>query len=213
MAPFYKWVARLQPLNGIPHDQSENTFYTDNLGGTTVSDAIKAFYTALTGTFAKSVLDGGNNLLIDEYSKTLGTELDWGPPDTTHTYSVSGIVAASSAPQEISLCLSFHGDLTGVPEFGPSTRPRMSRRGRVFIGPLSQGSLLTDTTTGVCRPQTATRTTLANAGGILKTALTGKWCVYSHKLNEMFPVTGGWVDDEFDIQRRRERKPTARSTF
>jgi len=213
MAPFYKWVCRLQPLNGIPHDQSINTFYTDNSGGSGVADALKAFYAAQVGLFAKSVSVGANNLKIDVYSKTLGTEADWGPPDTTYTYSVTGIGASTSSPQETCLCLSFYADMTGIPEFGPSSRPRASRRGRVFLGPLSQGAQNTDSITGVCRPQAGSISTLATAGGALKTALAGKWCVYSQKNHAMYPVIGGWVDDEFDTQRRRQRMPTSRSTF
>lgn len=39
------------------------------------------------------------------------------------------------------------------------------------------------------------------------------WMVHSSVTGDNFAVVDGWVDDEFDTQRRRGRLPTLRTTF
>jgi hypothetical protein len=39
------------------------------------------------------------------------------------------------------------------------------------------------------------------------------WCLYSRKLDLMPEIVGGWVDNAWDIQRRRGYAATSRTTF
>lgn len=138
----------------------------------------------------------------------------------------SAIAAAdnSGLPYEVAVCLSFHGDLTGLAETipggpaGPAgdTHPRARARGRMFMGPLTL--TLIDTNFTAPTMLAAYRTNLAAAGAALRdnanlTADGVDWCVFSRTSALISPVVGGWVDNEFDTQRRRGRAPTARTTF
>jgi hypothetical protein len=124
-------------------------------------------------------------------------------------------VDSSNLPTEVAAVLSFHADLTGVQEEGAGgTRPRARRRGRVYIGPLGQSSithaaenpLISSTLTGV----------LAAAGNAMRVAADADglpWCVWSRTDQVLRPITGGWVDNAPDTQRRRGTDATTRSTW
>jgi hypothetical protein len=116
---------------------------------------------------------------------------------------------ATAYPSEVSLCLSYQAQrLSGFAQ--------ASRRGRLYIGPLSTATGVS--TTGI--PVTTANgivATLAAAG----TAMAGKspttngfvWCIYSPKFNTGAVVTDGWVDNAFDTQRRRGLKATSRTLW
>jgi hypothetical protein len=67
------------------------------------------------------------------------------------------------------------------------------------------------------RPSAEILAGLAAAGLQLKTDHgTGgnmRWAVWSRVNHAMYEVTGGFIDNEFDTQRRRGEVSTARSTF
>lgn len=103
----------------------------------------------------------------------------------------------SLAPRELALCLSFY-----------SERNSGRSRGRLYV----PFTLLGSTAVGV-RPTSAHRTKIAALVPLL-TGLGGTdvdWCVWSRRDNQAKPVTNWWVDDEWDIQRRRGLRPTART--
>jgi hypothetical protein len=110
-------------------------------------------------------------------------------------------------PLEVSACLSYHGSAEGV--------PAARQRGRVYIGPL-QTQVLT-VSSGVPEPIMLGELidTLVTKGQNLagNGALADDgwhWAVYS-RVNELaYNITGGWVDNEFDTQRRRQADPTQR---
>lgn len=109
----------------------------------------------------------------------------------------AGSYPTSSQPRETALCLSFRGD----PPYTPS------RRGRIFL-PLFVSSF----TAGTPRPNSAIQTAalgmsdrLAGLGG-----LNVDWVIHS-KTRGNTAVKHAWVDDEWDVQRRRGLRPTART--
>lgn len=120
---------------------------------------------------------------------------------------------ADGIPSELAVCLSYHGNLTGIPEESGLTRPRARRRGRVYIGPLSQIALESEAGTGRSRVATQCRDTIAAAGGRLADHTDVQWNVWSRSDSAFTSVTGGFVDDAFDVQRRRGEDAVARSTF
>lgn len=105
-----------------------------------------------------------------------------------------------ASPREVAICLSFRGD-KNVPR----------QRGRIFVGPAQCNT---------ARPAAGDITKIlshadgfANLGGI-----DVDWCVYSRTEDGagngsagMHPVQYAWVDDEWDIQRRRGQKATSRT--
>lgn len=126
---------------------------------------------------------------IDDAGLTLST-----PPTNT------------PVPHEVSAVLSFHGEYV-------SGASQARRRGRIYFGPISTGSI--DTTTG--QLSAGIVSALATAGGALlttsNTASDWAWVVYSPTAGTGYPVVGGWADNAPDVQRRRGLKATTRTTF
>lgn len=114
-------------------------------------------------------------------------------------------------PPELAVCLSFQG----TPQSGVN---QARKRNRVFLGPFN--SLSTDNSTAIVdtngRPAThlldairdAAQTLLNESNSIGSFA----WIVWS-ELAGGENVVNGWVDDEWDTQRRRGRLATTRLTF
>jgi hypothetical protein len=111
-----------------------------------------------------------------------------------------------SLPHELAVCMSFQGS-TGS---GFNMR---RRRGRLYLGPFASNA---NGTGGVVLP--ALRTAIANAADTflgLSGTTDWQWGVISMAgIGVGFtPVVSGWVDDAWDIQRRRGLRPTTRTTF
>jgi len=110
--------------------------------------------------------------------------------------------AVTQCPEEVAVCLT----LEAAP---PVTR---SRRGRVYVGPWTSDAV------GAASVSTPTRvggqiiTTLKGAATALQAAGLG-WSVYSRKNGTFAPIVGGYVDNAFDVQRRRGPDPTSRTVW
>jgi hypothetical protein len=155
-----------------------------------------------------------------------------------------GVVASSAPPDNLGLpngcciCLSYHCDYgtdfesagvdSAIPtqdwaqdQGAPAThagraRPRSRDRGRLYIGPLDQGTV--DNTTGLtgqARPGGTTLDRIRHAAYAFLvdttiSALTGYWGVWSRRNASVKPITGGNVANSFTYQRGREIAPTSR---
>lgn len=88
------------------------------------------------------------------------------------------------------------------------------QRGRIYIGPL--GGLVMENIGGVPMVKPLVCETISQAmkrlsgEGVMDRA---DWCVFSPTDNEAKPITGGWVDNEFDTIRARQPRATSRSTW
>lgn len=109
----------------------------------------------------------------------------------------SGVTPGSAVPRELALCLSFRGN-QNVPR----------KRGRLYIPATFLAS-------GVgLRPAGTHQTKVASLVPIF-TGLGGvdvDWCVFSRTGNQAYSVQHWWVDDEWDIQRKRGLRPTSRQS-
>lgn len=113
--------------------------------------------------------------------------------------TATGDTSESPWPRELAMCLSFYSE---------HNRPR--QRGRVYTHPgwsFAAGSLGARPSQGVIDKTLALGVVFKDAGGP-----DVDWVVYSRVDREARPVTDYWVDDEWDIQRRRGQKSTKRST-
>ena len=160
-----------------------------------------------------------------------------GSPVATSTFTLGNPVSAVDIPSEVAVCFSFHAAYgtsveegaidTSIPsseeaidQGAPTThtgrdRPRARVRGRIYVGPLSFGAVKTSGG-AQCTVADDLVTALVGAGGAgpRLLALTGaNWRVWSRRNAAVYTVTTGWVDNEFDTQRRRRIKATARTTF
>jgi hypothetical protein len=169
-----------------------------------VLDMVEDFYTAVPSggalaitSYYSSLLDGTATTklynLDNPEPRVPVAERDWTFTPATNT----------PLPREVAVCVSFHG----LPTAG---LPAARRRGRVYLGLLST---LAITTTG--RPDTTFLTNCARSLRDLIAAsdasVTNKFGVYSPTNNNFVQVTGGWVDNEWDTQRRRGGTPTVRT--
>lgn len=114
----------------------------------------------------------------------------------------------SPLPTEVAICASFQG----VQEAGHS---QARRRGRVFIGPIRQAAIQIGTD-GYPRVSSTARNAIATACTNLQanaSAADWPWCVWSRADDELYIVNNGWIEDEFDTQRRRGPGPLTRTTW
>lgn len=219
-AYFVEAQAVLPYTSGLPRDVAVNTFHfraddslSDLVVGTIIENRIKSFYNDVaTGAAAtvRSFISAVVSRTTDACTTKCYKLSDPLPRAPFHidSWTLGAADGNTSLPLEVALCTSFRGPYdSGVAQ--------ASRRGRMFIGPLSA----------------VASTTVANAAPVptasfitaLKLA-TQELCEddseplvrfiqYSRKLSAGIVPEAGWVDNEFDTQRRRQVKATARSTW
>lgn len=132
------------------------------------------------------------------------TAYDVGPPPQ---YPKATAVVNENAPavgtgtlgRELAMCLSYYSE---------QNRPR--QRGRMYLAQIGTGAFVS-----VPRPTQA----LADKAGALAQGLADlggldiDWSVYSKTDNQARAVTDAWVDNAWDVQRRRGLDATARWTY
>lgn len=248
MPNLYKTVVEFQPTTGLPEDVVTNTFH---LGTVNPASALELtnWHAAVVAFFAEAPSGGGlplDNYLSAEISrvnhpKVTTYEYDFtapqvdkrgrqywltGSPIKESTYAGVGAAAsAGAAPGQVAVCLSYHGDLTGLHESIPGapagpegdTHPKARRRGRLFIGPLNQsavqaGSAPARPSAGLIGSLTAAADKLEVDSSLVQGAGSG-WAVFSPTSGSWVLVEGGWVDNRFDTQRRRLIGATSRTTW
>lgn len=153
------------------------------------------------------------------YRKEDGERL-WGSPIAIRQTAVNAADAATSLPAQVSCALSYHGDLTDIPEEATDgSRPASQRRGRIFVGPLV--STVSVSGSGEpARPADGFRKDLLTAAKRMADHAgdtPGLAWVVVHGVDtdswSSTTVVDGWVDNQWDTQQRREPDETGRFTF
>jgi hypothetical protein len=94
------------------------------------------------------------------------------------------------------------------------------RKGRVFLGPLSTGTVSQSSNAGDVRPESTTMAAFLASGLalVLDTAGDPRLAIYSPTTDAtstvddaFFDVEDLWIDNSFDTQRRRGGAPTVRT--
>jgi hypothetical protein len=201
--PFYSTMAIVKTVDNVLANYATNTWWCEADDLTALQDfhdELVTFYQAIDGGMSNLV--GTTNAL--ELTSYLRTDPMPRPPvlTTNATLTPGG---GAPLPTEVSLCLSFQGSrMAGVPQ--------SRRRGRVYIPFFGESGNDTDG-----RPTSGIVGTLAAAGDALLTAsgaaATWSWVVYSEVEPGYTVVLNGWVDNEWDTQRRRGRPFTSRTVF
>jgi hypothetical protein len=200
----------LQNRNNHPADAVVNTFHFTSDVGKTDPDLV----TGLISFYNTVHAPGTNSIgyyLSNNLSRNAGTMrikvYDMAEPKPREPvesiWALDDLGSADPLPNEMAACLSFYAD-----------RNLARRRGRVYIGPLMSNAGAEDLTAGDVRLTNGFRDALVGGGTYLLT-LPGSatWCTHSTVDNAWRPVTAGWVDTAFDVQRRRGLKPGARVTW
>ncbi len=195
----------LHTVDAVPANFVTNSFCfmgTDPGADTTgITTAIKDFYDDITSGYWSSVIAPSGHEV--KYYDLPGTTPNY--PIEEDTFALGFTPSGTPLPSEVALCLSFHGART--PGF-----PQARRRGRIYFGPLSSSA----NSSG--RPIAALVTAMANAATTFKANIealgTGtEWAVWSVADQAPVDITGGWVDNVFDTQRRRGLVETSRTTW
>ena len=113
-------------------------------------------------------------------------------------------------PSEMAVCLTYHTAYLTDPEFGPGgTRPRARDRGRLYLGPLRDAiRLLATDNEPILDPDW--NQAFGAAAARLVADVDTTWVQWSRRNVSTNVVSAGWVDNAFDVQRRRGPDATAR---
>ena len=190
----------------IPEDAVTNTFHfvrTDLAAWSAADFAVvkgwlTTFYTTL-GPSMSNDLNTGAPFQVKAYNQG-----DNKPraPAFEDSFSPTGSWGGTASADELAVVLSFQAaKVSGIPQ--------ARRRGRLYIGPIVGGQ--------GARPSSTVVNNVKLAGqGLMNSSIlhaTMRWCVYSPTSNGFGYVASGWVDDAWDVQRRRGLKAISRNTF
>src|SRR6476646_7509281 len=220
-------VVTMAKKSGIPADAVENTFNfavaADNPTTTelnNIQSALTNFYNTshtfggtsgtLMSIFGNSINNGAATGTIKYYVVT--GHLDGSPhgsPTRTDPFTPA-TTSLNEAPNQLAVCLSFQSAYGSDVEFAPGSRPRARDRGRIYLGPVSLDILDQDSTTKEPFVLLAARNKVAGAAVALRDDANTTWVVWSRANVVTHEVVSGWVDNAFDIVRRRRNKATIR---
>lgn len=201
--PNYRVQTVLKSVDLVPANFVTNTWYVD---ADTVPDLatplgeIQAIYGDSVGYLSPLIAQNGHENKVYDMA-----DPEPRAPIIIQTWNLASAPSGTALPPEVCLCLSFQGARV-------SGLPQARRRGRIYFGPLDTTALGSDG-----RPAGAFITSLRNSASDFLTlsnaATTWKWKQYSRVNDGFSTVEDGWVDNEFDVQRRRGRAWTSRTLF
>lgn len=239
MNGFYKGTAVLPFITNLPEDTAQNSFYMASTDGDADHAAAIAhwsariidFYNGIHPGSANSLSDfigdqvsrSGNACSVNVYFQGAGGPADpWGSPVGTVSWTMGTADAGIPLPAEVAAVMTYHADLTDVPETAPNPtpppatiRPAARLRGRIYIGPLQQASGAESGVNGDLVPGSTFRNTMDAAAQDFfgDNTLEYRWFGASITDNAFWEVTGGYNDNAFDTQRRRGTAPTSRLSW
>jgi len=201
--PFYDVQMTIKTVDANPENFVTNSWSCEAVtdgDALLFTNEVVEFYRDIVDLYPNTIPQGGHIYKIYDRADPKPRV-----PALQGTWTFSSVPSGGPLPPEVAKCLSFQA----VPVSGTN---QARRRGRVYLGPIKSAQL---GTTGRILP--ATRTLIATSADTLltasKAATTWYWGVWSTINQSIAEVDNGWVDDEWDIQRSRGWKPTARSTF
>lgn len=216
--PVLQVQARLPYMTGLPRDLTVNAFNFVAAPGAVdpelladLGDLVKAFYNDAPGAahpiayYLSGVINRAacKNVL---YNVNLVSG-EIGDPIAETTWSLAGAASGSTPmPLEVALCASYKASDGSI--------PLARRRGRVYLGPLNTTVL--NVTGDYPAPSSAFVNQVVWASDQLaaaSAALGAPWAVWSRAQAGAYGIDAGWVDNEFDTQRRRGVEATSRSTW
>lgn len=177
-----------------------------------IAGTLNAFYAVIppgageavsvSGLLSPELADGLGTLTMYDVADPVPRTPIYGPTTFSMLYGTQ--IGTFPLPDEIACCLTYQAD-------GESGVHRRSVTGRIFIGPLA-GTWLERAATGESRPKADYRFHVTRAADkLLDDQGPGWfWAVYSRKHNRTFQVRRAWMDDAWDIQRRRGIAPQSR---
>lgn len=203
-----------QGKSNKPEDVFVNTFHFDTAGATNADvnvafDHVVEFFNVLPGAAPNVKLsDRIGNVVSRNVDACLLKAYNLDDPAPRFplltrrwTLLPGASTTAIDLPAELAVCASF---------YALQNRPRY--RGRLYLGPWTVDSL-SEGTEDRAKVGDSLRLSIAAALSrlITKGANTSNLAVFSTVDNAMRVATAGWVDDAWDIQRRRGQDATSRT--
>ena len=205
--------------SGLPEDRFINVFHFHDPTILPWDDSVPALLNAVENFYVDPTSNGGSigaaiSSYVSRSAQLIFYNMGQAQPRVPEAFNITLPSAlGQGAPEEVAICLSLHG--------APPVTAR--RRGRIYIGPLSMStSVIQQSTTttpsrvqmtgtnaiGVCIAQAAERLRdEAIAAGV-------PWCIRSTVPTENYvPIVSGYVDNAFDIQRKRGPDDTVRHAW
>jgi hypothetical protein len=202
---FYRAQMRYRYFTGLPGDLSTNTVYwsVDTSDLEVAGDVI-----GLRLAPGMEVLGSLMPTCVSRSAEIAIYAMADPEPRVPFIYPVTldAATAATGIPLECALVGSFMG--------APPVTPR--RRGRIYIGPLSTNCLEDSTSSTFPRPEPTVVTGVADimegwaADG---SGLDEGWYIHSVTNSNYVRVEAGFVDNEFDTQRRRGVLASGRTSW
>lgn len=214
---FWRSIITLQRDGGAGEDVAVNTLHWDSDRGrdnvdrtldiASINARVQTLYTALGPLLGEIVGTPTRHRLYDLEDLEPRTALS----DVTFAQAT----ATGSLPAEMAVCVTLLADTeSGV--------PRARRRGRVYVGPMDDGTSQYISGAADCIVAATARTTIANAfaAACRDTTNDPVLSVFSRAtragggtMDESFnDVQTIRVDDRFDVQRRRGSRPVSFTT-
>lgn len=197
-------MVQLAIASGIPEDRPVNTLHFDcavaATGATAILADLPGWFSECAPIYANTVSQNGHRVKMYDMADPTPRA-----PIVDTTFNLTSGPSGAPLPSEVAICLSFQGvRLSG--------QSQARRRGRIYIGPLDTSTVDADG-----RPGGVAIGAVADMGDLIlaDSVASGDyaWAVYSVTDDSLVQVLNGWVDNAFDIQRRRGLAPTSRTTF
>lgn len=206
-----------QGSSGNAEDQFVNTFYftgTRPLAGDllALTNHVQSFYSAVAAGGGSSIASFMGKLTDAPGARVKIYDMSDLPPrqplqDLIYEPTGHGTGTGPNLPNELAACLSYSAaPATGI--------PMARRRGRIYLGPFGLEALEgAGTSDNHVSTQLRTAATKAALDLAAQCAVDGYiWAVHSTAGAFAAPIARVWMDDAWDIQRRRGTRPTARTT-
>lgn len=202
-----KYVVTTPYYTNLPSDVSVNTFYFASVA---VPDAVE------TGLVCGrlEVFYANIDTYLSPILKPLGSTIkvyNMADPEPRVPVRVWDMAARgygnAGMPEEVAVCLSYSAAVaSGV--------PAARRRGRIYLGPLSNNAYDPGSSSMYSEVAGAMRTALAAQAAVLADqSETSKWCVYSPTDGIARNIIKGFVDDSYDTMRSRGRRAIGRTLW
>lgn len=187
-------------FTGLPGDVSTNTTHWFGTSKEQIADRMEGAM-AIIGSLMPSYVSRSAHINI--------YDLEDPEPRVPYVRAVTLDASSTAAglPGEVAICASWAAGATpGVPV--------QSLRNRIFIGPLNTNQSTVSTGSTFPRVKLEAQQGLCD---IIEAWATphelSQLIVYGPRHNVEYPAVRGWVDDEFDTQRRRGVAASARTSW
>lgn len=211
--------AKLPYTTGLPRDLTVNTFNFVGAGDVVAAAAalipiVRDFYITAPGAdktlgsyMASAINRAPSACGLVAYQVDLPTG-ELGDPIGGAVFTMTGQeLGTSDLPLEVAVCSSYAAS-------GGVGIASSRRRGRVYFGPINTAVL--STATELPTVDSTFRSRLADASNtVLEDSTTEgwPWAVWSRADAAAHPIVRGWIDNEFDTQRRRGVSATSRTSW